>query len=78
MLHRPPTNELAHHRVATKTVGVVNILASGETREDRLTEEPRESVATILAGAGVANRLCRHVHQPEGVIEFPVQQQTAV
>ena len=73
MLHCPTTNELPHHWIATKTVGVVDILASGETREDRLAQEPRESVAAILAGAGIGNRLCRHVRQAEGVIQFAME-----
>ncbi len=49
-----------------------------KTREDRLAQEPHEPVATVLAGGGIANRLCRHVHQLDGVIEFPVQQQSTV
>ena len=73
MLPRPPTNELPHHRIAAKTVGVVNILVSGEAREDRLAQEPREPVAAILAGAGIGNRLCRHVHHSEGVNQFAME-----
>ena len=64
MLHRPPTNELPHHRIAAKTVGVVNILVSGEAREDRLPQEAREVVPPIPAGARVTEPGFSSPNQP--------------
>ncbi len=60
------------------TASVVDILASGKTRKDRLAQEPCEPVASILAGAGIGDEPRRHAQQAKGVVEFPVEQQAAV
>ncbi len=78
MLERPATDELAHDRVAAEPVGVIDILASGETRENRLAQKPHDPVTAIPALARIGEHPCRHVHQTEGIVEFTVHQQTAV
>lgn len=75
MLERPATDELAHHRVAAEPLGVVDVLISDQAREDRLAQEPSEAIATVPAGAGIGEQLCRPLRQAEGIVEFPVQQQ---
>lgn len=44
-LHRPATDDLAHHRVASQPVGVIDIFVTGEAREDRLAQEPKSAAA---------------------------------
>jgi len=78
MLDRPTADKLPHHRIMAKPVGVVDILASGETRENRLAQKPHEPVTAIPARARIGEHPCRHVHQTEGIVEFTVHQQTAV
>ena len=78
MLHRSPTDKLAHHRVAAQPVGVIDVLVAGKAREDRLPQEPGEAVPTVPAGAGIGEQIRRHVGQAKGVIEFAVEQQAAV
>ena len=78
MLDRPSADKLAHHRIAAKTVGVVDILVSGEAREDRLAQETGKTMPAVLSRAQVGNRLCRHVRQTKRVVQFAMQQQAAV
>ena len=78
-LHRPATDELAHHRITAQPVGVVDVLVAGEAREDRLAQEPGEVVPAVLADARVGDHaLLRNVGQAEGVVQLPVQEQSAV
>ena len=78
VLHRSPADELAHHRIPTEVVGVVDVLVACEAREDRLAQEADEAVATILTGASVGKSHRRHVGQAQSVVEFAVKQQTTV
>ena len=78
MLHRPPTDELMHHRVAAQPVGVIHVLVSGQAREDRLPQETGDPMATVKAGPRIGNKNGRDVSQAGGVIKHPVEQQPAV
>ena len=73
MLHRPTTDDLPHHRVNPKAVGVVHVFIAREAREDRLAQEAHEPVPTILAGARIGDQLRQHVGQAKGVIQLSVQ-----
>jgi len=46
----------AHRRVAAQPVGVVHVFVTSQPPEHRLAQQPRQPVATILAGAGVRYR----------------------
>ena len=78
MLHRSPTDKLAHDRVAAQPVGVIDVLVPGKARENRLPQEPGEAMPTIPASAGIDEQIRPHVSQAKGVIEFAVEQQAAV
>ncbi len=78
MLHCPPADELAHDRIARQPVGVVDVLVSGETREDRLAQETSETMPAITAGARIGNQTGRYLGQTKCVVKFPMQQQAAV
>jgi hypothetical protein len=78
VLDRPTADELAHNRIAAKPVGVVNVLVAGETREDRLAQETRETMTTVPTGASVCDQSRCHVGQADGVVPFAMQQQAAV
>jgi hypothetical protein len=49
-----------------------------QTGENRLAKEPREAVPSILASANISKQTSRHVRQAKGIVEFPMQQQTAI
>ena len=78
VLDRPPADKLTHHWIAAQPVGVVDVLVTGEAREDRLAQETGKTMPTVPAGAGIGDEPRRHVQQAEGIVEFPVQQQAAV
>ncbi len=59
-------------------VGGIDVLASGQPREDRLAQKTRRPMAAILPRARIADQSRRHVRQAEGIIQFPMQQQTTV
>jgi hypothetical protein len=69
VLHRSATNELTHHRIAAKPVGVVDVLVARETREDRLSQEPGETVSTVPAGARIGDQIRRPIGQARDVLK---------
>jgi hypothetical protein len=74
-LHRRAADELAHHRVTAQPVGIVDVLIAGKAREDRLAEQPGETAPAVPR---VADQPGGQVGQAEGVIQLPLQEQTAV
>jgi hypothetical protein len=48
MLHRPPINKLAHHRIAAKKVGVVDIPAPAKMVASQLCRHVRQPEGVIL------------------------------
>ncbi len=66
MLQRATTNNPVHHRIATQSVGVVDVLVAGE------------AVPSIPPCARVADQTRGHVRQTKGVFEFAVKQQSTV
>ena len=78
MLDRPTTDELTHHRIAAKTIRVVDILVAGLAREDRLPQACSQMVTAVLPGARIGEASGRHAGEAEGIIEFAMKQQTTV
>ena len=74
----PPADELAHHRISAQQVGVVDVLVAGEAREDRLAQQPGEAVPAVTSGARITDQPRRRIGQPEGVVQFAMQEQTVV
>jgi hypothetical protein len=56
--------------------GVVDILVTGEPSKHRLPQQTDQSMAAILARAGIGKNLARHRRQTECVVEFAVCQQS--
>ena len=71
-------DNLAHDRIAGESVGVVDILVSGQTTEHRLPEQPIELMDGVLACAGVAQCRSRQIRQPECVVKLAHYQETAI
>ena len=47
VLYRPPTDKLAHDRIAAHPVGVIDVFISGQARENRLPQKASESPVKI-------------------------------
>ena len=77
LLDSPSADELPHHRIAAQPVGVVDVCAAGEAREDGLPQEPGETVPTVPAGARIGDERRPDVGRTESVVELAVQQETA-
>ncbi len=50
-IYCPTTNQLAHDRITAEPVGIVDVLIAGQTRKNRLPQQPDKRVPAILAGA---------------------------
>jgi hypothetical protein len=74
----PAADNLTHDRIEGQTVGIVDVLVSGQPPEHRLPEQPVEPVDGVLAPAGVAQRRRRQIGQPERVIQLAHHQKAAV
>ena len=77
-LHRTSADNLPHHRIAAQPVGVIDVLISGQARENRLAQEAREAVPSVLASANISKQTRRHVRQAKNIVQFAVQQQSAI
>jgi hypothetical protein len=64
----------AHRRVAAEPLGVVHVLVPGQASKHRLAQQPRQPVATVLAGARIRQRLGSGVGQAQGIIQLAVSQ----
>jgi hypothetical protein len=62
----------AHRRIAAQALGVVHILVSGKATKYRLPQQTHQSMAAILARAGIGKNLARHRRQAECVVAFAV------
>jgi len=75
---RPVTHDPAHRRVAAQPLSVVHILVAGQPPEHRLPQQPSQSMATVLAGARIRQRLGARVSQAKRVFQLAVSQQPAI
>jgi hypothetical protein len=71
-------HDLAHDRIKSETVGIVDILVSGQSPELRLLEQPVKPMDRVLAASGVAWCCSRQIEKPERVIKFAHHKQAAV
>jgi len=53
-----------------KSLGVINVLVSGQPSEHRLPQRPYQHMPAVLACAGVGEPLARHCTEAERVVEF--------
>jgi hypothetical protein len=74
----PSTHDLTHDRIEGQTVGVVDILVSGQPPEQRLPEQTIKPMERVLAASGIAQSNRRLTGQPERVIQFACHLQAAV
>lgn len=68
-------DQLTRLRATTQLVGVVDVLVTGEAREDGLEQKADEYVPTVLTGARIGDKRDGHAGQLVGVIQLTVQQQ---
>jgi hypothetical protein len=78
VLHRPPADKLAHHRIAAEPVRVIDVLVSGKARENGLAQEARETMPSVLSCARITDQTRCHVRQTKGVVQFTMKQQSTV
>lgn len=70
--YHPPADKLAHRRVSARTIRVVDVLAAGKPREDRLAQKPGEVVPAVLADTRIGNKVRGHAGLAERVVQLPV------
>jgi hypothetical protein len=78
MLHRPPANELPHHRITAEPISIIDVFISSQARENGLAQKAREAVAAILSRARITDQTRRHIRQAKGVIQFAMKKQSTV
>jgi hypothetical protein len=73
-----PSNDLPHHRIERQTISVIHIIISRQSPENRLPQQPDESVQPIVTCPRVSQQTTSNVVQAEHLIQFPQQQQSSV
>jgi hypothetical protein len=72
----------AHHdsqgRIETEAFGIVDILVAGQLAVDRLAQQGRKSVLGVPPSPGILQAARRRAGQAEGVIEFPIGEESGV
>ena len=58
--------------------GVVDIFVAGEAAVDRLPQQRRQGVLSVLPGAGVVQATGRGTGKSQGVVEFAVGKESGV
>src|SRR5215831_2933863 len=71
-VRRVAADDPAHRRIMAQTFGVVHILVSGKATKYRLPQQTHQSMAAILARAGIGKNLARHRRQAECIVAFAV------
>jgi hypothetical protein len=69
---------VAAQAAETGRIGVVDIFISGQSPEHRLPEKAVKPMDRVLAASRLAQSCCRHIGQPERVIQLARHQQAAV
>ena len=64
----------SHRRVERQSLGIVDILVSGQAAIDRLPQQARQQVARILAAPQVRQRRATEVGQAENIVQLAVGQ----
>ena len=77
-LDSPATHNLAHDRINRETVGVVDVLVSGQPPEHRLPKQPIKPVDGVLPPAGISQHRRRQIRQPKRVIQLAHHQKAAI
>jgi hypothetical protein len=54
------------------------IVGGAKASKDRLTEQPRHAVPSILAGTDVLEKPAGHFGQAKGIVKFPVGEKSSV
>ena len=78
LVPRPATDHVPHGRINREPLGVVGVLVTGETAEDRLPKLGRQGVLTVVAGALILQQTVSHRRQPQGVVEVAIGHQSSV
>jgi hypothetical protein len=67
-----------YDRIICQPFSVVDVLAAGETAEDRLTDEARSFVADALPEPIIAEDGCSEIRETENVAQFAIGEQATV
>ena len=66
-----------HDRVKAEPVSIIHVVVSAKASENRLTELPYKTVATVLPATGIREHVPGHLGKFESVIEFSVGKKTS-
>jgi hypothetical protein len=72
------SDDPAHCRIASQTVGAVDIVVFSEAGVDRSAQQTNGTVPAILARSAVDDTATDHPAQAKAVIEFPINEQANV
>jgi hypothetical protein len=74
----PAAHDGSHGGTDTEAFGVVDIFIACQAAVDRLPQQRRQGVLGVLPGPGILQATRRRAGQPEGVIEFPIGEESGV
>jgi hypothetical protein len=72
------TDDAAHSWVVAQTQRVVHVFVPGKPAEERLPQHADDGVTTILARAGISQKITGQRCQSKRIVEFAIGEQTCI
>ena len=77
-LDRLASDNLAHGRITSQTVGVVHVFIAAKASKNGLAEQPDHAMLSILASTTVLEKTPGPLAQAKGIIKLPIAEQSSV
>ena len=72
------SNNPPHGGITSETLGVVHVLITAKASKYRLTEQPRHTVPSVLAGTVIVESIPGNLGQLKRIVKLPIGKQTGV
>jgi len=73
-----PVDDGPHRRIDGKTFGVVDVLVTGKTTEDRLAQQPGQDVPPVPAAPQIRESRTRTRRQTERLVQLAIGEEPGV